>query len=162
GRADPGAPRGAGRLRGKPSDGGTCVVIFIPRSLLPLAALVAEETARYSMTGLLVASEPDNRWRVTVTDGKVLAIARRPSLPHPLDVQAAEQVPEVESLLPSAIVPAGAFAQAMKLVPKLRKGHLNDQPRQAGILLASPEVVLIAGAQVINVAPVEGRFPDAN
>src|SRR5262249_13215104 len=64
-----------------------------------------------------------------------------------------------ESLLPSAIVPAREFAQALKAVP--RPGR-NGEVRQAGILLASPEVILTGGESVFRAVPVEGRFPDAN
>src|SRR5262249_2018823 len=133
--------------------------IFVPKCLLPLTALVAQEQVRYAMTGILVAAEPGDHWRLTATDGRVLGIARGPSTPHSLDEEAAGKLPPVESLVPSAIVPVKDFAAALKAVPKPRR---NDQARQAGILLSSPEVILTAGESVFRASPVEGRFPDAN
>ena len=78
------------------------------------------------MNGIQVTVENGGRWRLTATDGKLLAIVRGPSAPCPQDEEAAAKLPPVEALVSSAIIPVKDFSQAMRAVPKPRQGPQGE------------------------------------
>ncbi|MGE0367282.1 MAG: hypothetical protein AB7Q00_16280 [Phycisphaerales bacterium] len=131
-------------------------MIFIPKCASGLTTLCADQTARYSMTGVRIKMEPDGLFQLAATNGRVLGMLRGPCKPSPKDQEAASKLPAPQSILTETIIDAKVLADALKRIPK--KGY-DGFDRTLAIQLCNP-TLLVAGDSRIEAEPVDGRYPE--
>jgi hypothetical protein len=127
-------------------------MIHLPHTLAGLADICADQSARYSMTGVHV-TDHGHAYELVATDGKRLLLVQGINEPNPLLNEVVETADDSET---SAVIPADDWASALKW-----KWAWRGKTAPLSIALGKNGLITMAkGEQSLRTQAVEGRYPD--
>jgi hypothetical protein len=127
-------------------------MIHLPHTLAGLADICADQSARYSMTGVHV-TDHGHAYELVATDGKRLLLVQGINEPNPLLNEVVETADDSET---SALIPADDWASALKW-----KWAWRGKTAPLSIALGKNGLITMAkGEQSLRTQTVEGRYPD--
>jgi hypothetical protein len=140
--------------------------MLIPRGVLALRNVAAQEKTRYAMNGLLLTRTADGKAEIVATNGKMLALARFDDAPDVADYPSIDGVsagPRKDGK-PFFVVPNETIQAAEKALPRkawkapqklvcVDETTRDDEPRKLATFGATMDPTVSA------VRPVEGYFP---
>ena len=134
-------------------------MIFLPKNLVSLAKLCADQGGRFSMTGPKVfeyeGEGPAGRYyQVVASDGYKLGVVSGPS--EPAVGPAADALENQPNGVYEAVVPAKDWIEAFRMCGKDAKGD----PEPLGLCMGEGRIAFATFQGMRVAAPVDGRYPD--
>jgi hypothetical protein len=134
-------------------------MLLLPRNVGELAKLAGEH-GKFALSGVMVVEKPDGGYEVVATDSKYMGIVEGVG-ENPDTFPGVPGLRSAPNGAMAALVPAGTFAEACKLVPtKVRHkpvlGHL-------AVVMAPNQTTMAATdldkARTVTTRNVDGKFP---